>query len=96
MTTCRKRIQKAPFSKRFASTLIRLAAVFKFIHSGERIQIYSFSWINLSGYVHISVDGRRIRREIDVLSNLPGLVWMGPELKKLFFFSIFQCELAQK
>lgn len=39
-------------------------------HSEDGIQIYPLSWINVSEYVRISVDGRCIRRNIDAFSNL--------------------------
>ena len=47
----RSRFRKVPFSKSSPSTLIRLAGVFKFSHSGDRFRKVLFS-----------ADGGRIRK----------------------------------
>ena len=50
----RQRFQKPPFSP---FTLIRLGSVFKYLHSGQRFQMYAFSC------GHCGVDDRRKRIE---------------------------------
>ena len=60
----RRRFRKVPFSKCSPSTLIRLAGVFKFFHSGDRFQNVPLSKKNLSGFVRVSVKGRRNQKKI--------------------------------
>ena len=75
MTTCRKRIKKAPFSKRFASTLIRLVGVFKFIRF--RGSIYPDPEMCVLVWTE-GVSGEKLMR----FQILPGLVWTGPKSVK--------------
>ena len=54
----------------------------KLFHSRERIKKVPFSRIFLCGYVRCSVDGRPNRKNKVAFSNLSGIVWTRPLLKK--------------
>ena len=74
------RFRKAPFSKRFPSTLKRKAGVFKFLRFEEIFRKAPFSG-------RINVEGRPNRRNKVAFSNFSGVLWTGP---KNVFISFLQ------